>query len=206
MWTHSVVAFEANIPNIRQSRAMEDKLPESPEPPHRRAFLKKSCAVVVGSVAGAFPIATGVAVFLDPVRRKAGEANDFVSVASLNALPEDGSPVKFEVVTRRVDMWTKWDLAPVGAVYLRRIGPKSVQALNVSCPHAGCAVELISADKRYRCPCHDSAFAIDGKISNPRSPSPRGLDELEVEIRNETEVWVKFQNFRAGVHDKIPLA
>jgi hypothetical protein len=31
------------------------------------------------------------------------------------------------------------------------------------------------------------------------------LDDLVVEIRNGTEVWVKFQNFRAGTHDKIPV-
>jgi hypothetical protein len=32
------------------------------------------------------------------------------------------------------------------------------------------------------------------------------MDELEVEIRNETEIWVKFQNFRAGEAEKIVLA
>ena len=40
--------------------------------------------------------------------------------------------------------------------------------------------------------------------SSPGSPAPRGLDELEVEIRNKSEVWVKFRNFRAGVPEKIP--
>ena len=44
----------------------------------------------------------------------------------------------------------------------------------------------------------------DGKILDPKSPSPRGLDDLPVEIRNGGEVWVTFQNFRAGVHEKIP--
>jgi menaquinol-cytochrome c reductase iron-sulfur subunit len=179
---------------------------EPAEPPHRRAFLTKSCAVVVGGIVGAFPIATGLAVFLDPIRRKSGGAIDFVSVASLNSLPEDGLPVKFPVITSRVDVWTKSPLTPVGAVYLRRTGPKSVQAFNVVCPHAGCFVDFNPGRKSYLCPCHDSTFAMDGKINDPRSPSPRGLDELEVEIRNDTEVWVKFQNFRAGVHEKIPLA
>jgi hypothetical protein len=30
------------------------------------------------------------------------------------------------------------------------------------------------------------------------------LDELEVEVRGEAEIWVKFQNFRAGVVEKTP--
>ena len=180
--------------------------PESPEPPHRRAFLTKSCAVLIGGVVGAFPVATGVAVFLDPIRRKSGAASNFVPVASLNALPEDGLPAKFPVITSRVDVWTKSPLTPVGAIYLRRSGPKSVQAFNVVCPHAGCFVDFVPDRKSYLCPCHKSTFALDGKINDPASPSPRGLDELEVEIRNDTEVWVKFQNYRAGVHEKIPLA
>jgi menaquinol-cytochrome c reductase iron-sulfur subunit len=185
---------------------MEHSMPDQLEPQPRRAFLTKSCAVVVGGVIGAFPVATGLAVFLDPIRRKGGTASNFVNVASLNSLSEDGLPVKFEVITSRIDCWTKSPLTPVGAVYLRRTGPKSVQALNVNCPHAGCPVDFVSGLKTYKCPCHDSTFTLDGKLKSLSSPSPRALDELEVEIRNESEVWVKFQNFRAGVHEKIPLA
>jgi Rieske Fe-S protein len=57
----------------------------------------------------------------------------------------------------------------------------------------------------FHCPCHDSSFAPDGKILDPKSPSPRSLDELAVEIRKEAEIWVTFQNYRAGVHEKIPV-
>jgi len=31
------------------------------------------------------------------------------------------------------------------------------------------------------------------------------LDELAVEIRNGNEIWVRFQNFRTGVHSSIPV-
>jgi menaquinol-cytochrome c reductase iron-sulfur subunit len=63
-----------------------------------------------------------------------------------------------------------------------------------------------SPDKgNYLCPCHVSSFTIEGKIDSPSSPSPRGLDELEVQVRN-SEVWVAFQNFQAGRPDKVPVA
>jgi Rieske Fe-S protein len=177
-----------------------------PPPPDRRGFLKKACAVLVGGLAGLFPLATGLTVFFDPLRRKQTQSGDFVPVASLNALPEDGVPRKFSVVTSHIDAWNKNPHVPVGAVYLRRRGDRTVQAFNVVCPHAGCFVDYVPSRKGYLCPCHNSTFALDGKISDPKSPSPRGLDELEVEIRNENEVWVKFQNFRAGDAQKIPLA
>jgi Rieske Fe-S protein len=173
-------------------------------PPTRRGFLKQACAAILGGIAGVVPLISGLIVFLDPLRRKS-QASEFLSVASLNALPEDGSPRKFSVVASRTDAWNKSPRTPIGAVYLRRAaGAKTVQALNVVCPHAGCFVDYNPDAKGYHCPCHDSTFALTGQISSPSSPAPRGLDELEVEIRNENEVWVKFQNFQAGQAKKTP--
>jgi menaquinol-cytochrome c reductase iron-sulfur subunit len=174
-----------------------------PAPPTRRGFLKEACAILLGTVAGLVPLVSGLVVFFDPLRRKS-KGGEFVSVASLNALPEDGAPRKFAVIASRTDAWNKSPQTPIGAVYLRRTGEKVVQALNVVCPHAGCFVDYNVAVKGYRCPCHDSTFALSGQVSSPSSPAPRGLDELEVEIRNDGEIWVKFQNFRAGQPTKTP--
>jgi len=76
----------------------------------------------------------------------------------------------------------------------------------VVCPHAGCFVEYKPAGRRYVCPCHASSFGLDGAIADPASPSPRGLDELAVEMRAGGEVWVLFQNFQAGTREKVPVA
>ena len=175
----------------------------APTPPTRRGFLKHAWAILLGTVAGLVPLASGLVVLLDPLRRKS-QAGEFVSVASMNALPEDGAPRKFAVIASRVDAWNRSPQTPIGAVYLRRTADNKVQALNVVCPHAGCFVDYNVAVKAYRCPCHDSTFALSGQVSSPSSPAPRGLDELEVEIRNGSEIWVKFQNYRAGQPEKIP--
>ena len=142
--------------------------------------------------------------FLDPLRRKASKS-DALRVTSLNALPADGVPRKFPVIATRTDAWNKFPNVPIGAVYLRRISENQVEAFNVVCPHAGCFVDFVPERKSYLCPCHDSTFAIDGKINDPKSPSPRGLDPLEAEIR-DGEVYVKFMNFRAGTAERIPEA
>ena len=149
------------------------------------------------------PAISGLTVLLDPLRRKSRDS-DNVLVASLSALPEDGVPRKFSVIASHTDAWNRMPRVPVGAVYLRRTGDSQVQAFNVVCPHAGCFVDYEAAKNRYHCPCHNSSFALDGTIADPKSPSPRGLDELPVEIRNGVEIWVKFQNFRAGVKEKKP--
>ena len=179
--------------------------PEQPQTPARRDFFKKAGSVLIGGLAGAIPAGAALTVFLDPLRRKA-QASDFVRVTSLDALPDDGAPRQFSVVADRTDAWNKSPRVPIGAVYLRKTEEKKVAALNVVCPHAGCFVDFNPSQKAFSCPCHNSRFAVDGTISDPKSPSPRALDALEVEIRNETEVWVKFQNFTAGHSEKLPVS
>lgn len=178
--------------------------PDVSPTPDRRNFLTKTAAVVVGGLIAAIPPVAGLFVFFDPLRRKS-EDGDAVLVASLNALPENGEPRKFPVLATRVDAWNRTPNVPIGAVYLQRFKDGKVRALNVVCPHAGCFVDYRPANHHFHCPCHNSSFGLDGTILDPKSPSPRPLDELPVEIRNGTEVWVKFQNFRAGSHEKIPV-
>lgn len=169
----------------------------------RRGFLKKAAAAVLGAIATLIPVGAGLTVWLDPLRRKSA-ASTAVLVANLGALPEDGLPRKFPVISSRVDAWNKSAAAVVGAVYLRREKGRPVQALNVVCPHAGCFVDFVAARQCYLCPCHNSLFALDGQVSDPESPAPRGLDALDVEVRKGGEIWVRFQNYRAGVTEKIP--
>lgn len=177
-----------------------------PARPERRDFLVKSASVCIGAAVTLVPAAAGLAIYLDPLRRKSA-AGEFVPVTTLNALPEGGSPRRFEIISDRTDAWNKFPQVPIGAIYLRRLDGEKVEALNVTCPHAGCPVEYTPAANCFLCPCHDSKFNLDGTLfTNAKSPSPRALDTLEVEIRNGSEIWVKFQNFEAGKAKKVPQA
>lgn len=177
--------------------------PDSPAP-ERRNFLTKAAAIIIGGLVAVIPPLAGVLVFLDPLRRKS-EGGGAVLVASLNALPESGEPRKFPVLATRVDAWNRTPNVPVGAVYLQRLPGNRIRAFNVVCPHAGCFVDYRPQQDHYFCPCHNSSFSTDGRVLDPRSPSPRGLDDLPVELRHGTEIWVTFRNYRAGVHEKIPV-
>ncbi len=170
----------------------------------RRGFLKKLASVIMGAIVTLVPAAAGLAVWLDPVRRKTDTGGQLVRVATLSALPDDGVPRKFAVVASRVDAWNRSPEMGIGAVYLRREKGEKPRAFNVVCPHAGCFVDYVQEKSSYLCPCHNSTFALNGKVNDPSSPSLRSLDELEVEIRHSSEIWVKFLNFRSGVAEKIP--
>jgi menaquinol-cytochrome c reductase iron-sulfur subunit len=176
----------------------------APEP-SRRGFLKTIICGVISGVLGLVPLVAGVVVFLDPLRKRSSDLST-VRVASLDALPADGIPLKFPVLATRVDAWNKFKEVPIGAVYLRRMTDGQVQAFNVVCPHAGCYVDFLPERGKYLCPCHNSTFNIAGRIDDPRSPAPRGLDALDVQVKEGNEIWVKFQNFQAGRAEKVPVA
>src|SRR6267378_2327121 len=136
----------------------------------RRDFLKKAAAALIGTVLGLIPLAAGVMVLLDPLRRKAG-GSGAIRVTTLDALPDDGVPRKFPVLATRIDAWNRFSEVPVGAVYLRRTNDGKLQALNVVCPHAGCFVDFLAARNSFLCPCHNSTFTVVGSIADRTSPS-----------------------------------
>ncbi len=179
--------------------------PSDSSNPQRRNFLKEAAAIILGTIGGVIPVLAGLVVLFDPVRRRQKGSLDKIRVTTLEAVPEDGLPRKFPILADRTDAWNRFPSAPIGAVYLRRTSKTSVEALNVVCPHAGCFVDYRSDSKSFFCPCHNSSFALNGKIADPKSPSPRAMDGLEVEVRNGSEIWVKFQNFRTGQAEKVPL-
>ncbi len=179
----------------------------------RRNFFKEALAFCVGSLILVVPLVAGVAFFLDPLlrRKRSGDdknarrdAEGFLRVASLSSLPDNGRPQIFTVYDDVVDAWNKFADQPVGRVFLRKLPDGSVTAFNVRCPHLGCAVDFRASHNDYFCPCHMSAFALDGKREN--EIPPRGLDALDVKLKNGTEVWVRYQVFKAGTPDKIAVS
>ena len=171
----------------------------------RRGFLTKVLAMICGSVAVVPPVAAGLWAFLYPLSRRSSAAR-FLPVTDLSAVPNDGIPRQFAVISDRVDAWTGFAAEPIGAVYLRREkGSDTVEALSATCPHAGCFVEMADANRCFRCPCHNSVFTLDGGIVH-QSPSPRPMDTLECRVGKNGEIEVKFEKFRAGIADKVANA
>jgi cytochrome b6-f complex iron-sulfur subunit len=78
------------------------------------------------------------------------------------------------------------DSFPVGSVtpftqgrfYLVRMQDGGFLALYRKCTHLGCAVPWNPAEGRFVCPCHASAFEMDGQVIN--TPAPRPLDRFAV--------------------------
>lgn len=171
-----------------------------PTPADRRGFFRQAAAAACGGLALLVPLASGLVVFLDPLRRSNG-LGSLIPVAPLDAVPADGIPHEFPVIAERVDAWNR-SLEPIGAVYLRRgANGSAIECLTATCPHAGCFVSFDGPSGTFKCPCHNSQFTPDGAIIEP-SPSPRAMDTLACEVRGQ-EILVKFEEFYSGRADKV---
>jgi quinol---cytochrome c reductase iron-sulfur subunit, bacillus type len=182
----------------------------SPANPPRRNVLAAALAAIVGMIVGLFPVGAGMLVFLDPIlkRKKTGgsggdSGKPRIRVSSLEAIPDDGTPVQVPVIADLTDAWVREPNQPVGAVYLRKNGGK-VECLNAICPHAGCFVAYQPDRKVFQCPCHTSAFDLTGTRLSEKSPSPRDMDTLQVDPDKLAagEVWVEYINYYPGKPDK----
>jgi menaquinol-cytochrome c reductase iron-sulfur subunit len=161
------------------------------------------------------PFAAGLGVLLDPLRRKS--SGGFIRVAPLTAIPDDGVPRMFSIVTDQVDAWNTTPNQPVGVVFLlRNPGDSTPIAYTATCPHAGCYIGYVAGEKIFRCPCHTSSFELNGsRIGGDSSVAPRGMDTLEVQLEpTETSdgaagaemVLVDYKRFQTGRHEKIATA
>ncbi len=121
------------------------------EPPvrgdNRRGFFGQAAAIVCGGLALLVPAAAGIAAFLNPLRQK-GQSGQFLRLASLDVLPEDGTPQKFPVIADRTDAWNRFPAGPIGAVYLLRNGGQ-VTALQVALSPRGLLDRLRLAAARF---------------------------------------------------------
>lgn len=183
---------------------------ESSEPP-RRSFLVRAAAAVIGGLVGLVPVAAGIPFVLDPVLRKKKRPSEqpargkdgYLKVANVGSLPADGAPQQFAVVDDLQDAWNFVPNQEIGTVWLRKKEDGSVQCLSTVCPHLGCSVDYKSADKKFFCPCHTSAFDLDGKKLN--AIPPRDMDSLDVEKQSDGSILVRFKKFRGGTPEKIEV-
>lgn len=174
----------------------------------RRGFIAQLTAVVIGGLVGVVPAAVGLATFLNPLRKSAkqqqapsgSDIDGYYRVTTLDSLA--AIPQAFKIIADRKDAWNTFPKDAIGAVFLSRTGTNDVRAFNVTCPHAGCAVDYKANKQAYFCPCHNSSFAADG-VRDPKSPSARDLDSLPVKIIDGA-VWVKYQDFKTGDKEKKP--
>lgn len=78
-----------------------------------------------------------------------------------------------------------------------------VYVMNPTCPHAGCTVgRYNTTTSKTSCPCHGSAFGIDGSLLN--GPATTGLQRYASRI-TQGVLEVEVPNFEFGIRQVSPI-
>jgi Rieske Fe-S protein len=172
------------------------------EPPEeRRAFLKVVTAGL-GAIAGALAVIPGLGFLAGAGGRAGAGGGAPLRVASTRDV-KPGKPLRVTAVGPRADAWLRLDKVTLGSLWLvRAVEDGPIKAFSTVCPHLGCGVDFDEKAGKFACPCHASAFDLDGRCLF--GPSPRGLDELDTRVEGR-DVLVRYQRFRVGSSKREPL-
>src|SRR5207302_6107463 len=93
------------------------------------------------------------------------------------------------------DAWGSVEHVPLGAAWVMRADDGSVRAFSAVCPHLGCSIGFDVDKNLFKCPCHDSQFALTGE--RVAGPTERGMDPLPVELV-DGQLRITWVRYRVG--------
>jgi menaquinol-cytochrome c reductase iron-sulfur subunit len=146
----------------------------SDQKPDRRAFYLTVIYGLWGLISAAIAVPAAVYLFFPPRAKKGGE---WVEAADLTQL-KDKEPEEVVFRRNRVDGWKV--TSEKSSAWLVKMSDKEVIAFAPQCTHLGCAYHWDERRKDFICPCHTSAFSIDGQVLG--GPAPRPLDRYAVKL------------------------
>ncbi len=145
---------------------------------HRRQFFGDASWVIAGwgaFTAGMTALTLGCVRFLFP-----------------NVLAEPPSTIKVGLPTdfEKEQVNERWK-AEWGFWIVRSSaydGEDKIYAIQSVCTHLGCPPNWLSAETKFKCPCHGSGFYISGV--NFEGPAPRPLERFKVALNDGGEIVV----------------
>ena len=97
-------------------------------------------------------------------------------------------------LTRRVGLPEELQLRVVDERFKDSFGvwlvreEEGIYALSTTCTHLGCTPNWLSAEQKFKCPCHGSGFYITG--INFEGPAPRPLERFNISLAEDGQILV----------------
>jgi nitrite reductase/ring-hydroxylating ferredoxin subunit len=157
-------------------------------------------------IIGIMMVIPAVVYLFAPLRRRAGGGAaepTFWDAGPLADLPMDQWHL-LPLEMHRQDGWKKTTVKQ--AVWVRREGGEgqAIRIMSPICPHLGCPVNWHPDRKEFMCPCHGGIFDANGKRVS--GPPPRDMDALVDFKVLEGHLWIRWQDFKIGVGDRVPVS
>jgi menaquinol-cytochrome c reductase iron-sulfur subunit len=145
-------------------------------PPSRRGFYILFINGVMGLIGAALAVPAAIYLLFPPKARKESAWVKTTDLSSLSA----GKPTEIPFQRTRADGWQT--VTEKTTAWVVKQPDNQVVAFTPNCTHLGCAYHWDDPSHTFICPCHTSAFSIDGKVLS--GPAPRPLDRYETRVEN----------------------
>lgn len=179
-----------------ESSENRPQLPDEGGPVTRRGFFARMTGVILGIIATGMGIPLLIFAIRPALKKKQVAWADAGSISALTV----GVPKDLSYASTQMDAWLK--TSGIKSVWGTLLPDGSVRVFSPACPHLGCAYHWEQGEKKFKCPCHGSVFALDGTVL--AGPAPRPLDTLPSKVE-DGRVMVKFMAFQEGLSKKIPV-
>ena len=173
----------------------------------RRSFMARALIGVAGALTAA-AAAGPLGMLLNPLLKPSpARAATWRFVGRVAHFRQGAESERVMLKADVQDGWATRRNTPLGPVLVRRTTQDTFKVFSGVCPHLGCSVGVDKGKNRFICPCHKSAFALDGErleLGGAANPSPRSLDPLNwriVDGKLEVE-WVRYET---GVAERLPV-
>ncbi|MHC4952482.1 MAG: QcrA and Rieske domain-containing protein [Planctomycetota bacterium] len=154
--------------------SVSDSDPKDTPQPDRRKFLGAASrtAMAGGLVAGYGTFFAYAGRYLYPARPP---DKAWMFVADLTRVPQ-GSSMNFRLPSGASVVVTRQGAGDTADDFL---------ALSSTCPHLGCQVHWVQADRHFFCPCHNGIFDTSGKgIAGPPGEAGQNLPKYPLKVES----------------------
>jgi menaquinol-cytochrome c reductase iron-sulfur subunit len=141
----------------------------------RRAFHLTVIYGLWGIISAGLGIPAALYLLIPGRTRAGGEWAEAGDIAGLK--PNEPEELVFR--RTRYDGWKV--TSEKMSAWVVKTAADQVVAFAPQCTHLGCGYRWDEQRRNFLCPCHNSAFDIDGKVLS--GPAPRPLDRFDVQIK-----------------------
>lgn len=142
----------------------------------RRAFHLIVLNLLGAIIAVALAIPTLIYLLVPPRGRKSSGWIDAGDISRLTP----GMPEEMSFQKARLDGWRL--VTEKRTAWVVKGSDNKIVAFGPQCTHLACAYHFDAPTSQFVCPCHNSVFALDGKVI--AGPAPRPLDRYIIKIEN----------------------
>ena len=142
----------------------------------RREMLGRACWGIWLFISG-LPIFPALSYLFSTPKRTQGAG--WRDAGDINRVPVN-RPVHISFEQKKVDAWEQ--TVETVSAWVVRSTERGLIVLGPQCTHLGCAHHWDDARKQFVCPCHNSAFSMEGTVL--AGPAPRPLDRYQAKIES----------------------